>query len=218
VPLCVARLALQKENENPKKSNNMPSEKQLKQIKELINNAQLALAEANKLLADVETEDDDETEPTASAAEQAKSLNSSEEDGQKIVEGVFDGQHMVGPDGKQYAVPANYASKSKLVEGDVLKLIITEDGSFIYKQIGPVERKRKVGKLMKDAETGDFRVLSNGKQFRVLLASITYFKGEVADEVVILVPESRESQWAAVENIIKEGGAPAPAADDLDLA
>ena len=41
-------------------------------------------------------------------------------EGGKVIEGVFDGQNMIGPDGKQYPVPANYASKSKLVEGDVL--------------------------------------------------------------------------------------------------
>ena len=52
-----------------------------------------------------------------------------------IVEGVFNGQIMIGPDGKQYSVPANYASKSKLVEGDILKLTIDKDGSFIFKQI-----------------------------------------------------------------------------------
>ena len=52
-----------------------------------------------------------------------------------VIEGTFDGQIMIATDGKQYPVPANYASKSKLVEGDVLKLTITSDGSFIYKQI-----------------------------------------------------------------------------------
>jgi len=28
----------------------------------------------------------------------------------KVIEGVFDGQNMVGSDGKTYPVPANYAS------------------------------------------------------------------------------------------------------------
>src|SRR3989344_4636154 len=71
-------------------------------------------------------------------------------EGGKIIEGVFDGQNMMGPDGKQYPVPANYASKSKLVEGDVLKLTIADDGSFIYKQIGPVERRKVLGVLVQD--------------------------------------------------------------------
>lgn len=129
----------------------------------------------------------------------------SDEDGMRVIEGTFDGQNMVGPDGKQYSVPANYASKSKLVEGDTLKLTITRDGSFIYKQIGPIERQRLIGQLIRDEATGEFKVMVDGRGYKVLLASITYFKGEVGDEVVILVPQDGETRWAAVENIIKHG-------------
>lgn len=143
-------------------------------------------------------------------AEKANVLSISE--GGKIVEGVFDGQNMIGPDGKQYPVPANYASKSKLIEGDVLKLTISEDGSFIYKQIGPIERRKVMGLLLKD-EKGDYRVIGEGKTYRVLLASITYFKAEAGDELTIVVPEEAESQWAAVENVIKK----APDHDGRDL-
>ncbi len=127
-------------------------------------------------------------------------------EGGKVIEGVFDGQNMIGPDKKQYPVPANYASKSKLVEGDVLKLTIAEDGSFIYKQIGPVERKKMLGMLLVD-ERGDFRVIAEGKTYRVLLASLTYFKAEAGDEVTVVVPKDQESEWAAVENVIKKGSA-----------
>jgi len=124
--------------------------------------------------------------------------------GGKIIEGVFDGQNMIGPDKKQYPVPANYASKSKLVEGDVLKLTIAEDGSFIYKQIGPVERKKIIGLLSHD-ENGQYRVVAEGKSFRVLLASLTYFKAEPGDQVTIVVPKDGDATWAAVENVIKAG-------------
>lgn len=125
-------------------------------------------------------------------------------EGAKIIEGTFDGQNMLGPDGKQYSVPANYASKSKLVEGDVLKLTITRDGSFIYKQIGPIDRQRLIGQLTRDEVTGEYRVMADGHSYKVLLASITYFKGETGDEVVVLVPAVGETRWAAVENIIKQ--------------
>ncbi len=121
-----------------------------------------------------------------------------------IIEGVFDGQNMIGPDGKKYSVPANYASKSKLVEGDILKLTIDRQGNFIYKQIGPIERKRLVGTLVRDREKGEYIVLTGDKMFKVLLASITYYKGEDNDEVVVLVPKDADSTWAAVENIIKK--------------
>lgn len=129
----------------------------------------------------------------------------------KIIEGVFDGQNMMGPDGKKYPVPANYASKSKLVEGDVLKLTIADDGSFIYKQIGPVERAKKIG-ILTQTESGDYRVIADGKTYKVLLASLTYFKAEPGDEVTIVVPKDQEGEWAALENLIKKAGAAEEAA------
>jgi hypothetical protein len=135
-------------------------------------------------------------------SEKAQTFTMSE--GGKVIEGVFDGQNMIGPDKKQYPVPANYASKSKLVEGDVLKLTIADDGSFIYKQIGPIERKKMLGFLLVD-EKGDFKVLAEGKPYKVLLASLTYFKAEAGDEVTIVVPQGQETDWAAVENVIKKG-------------
>lgn len=121
----------------------------------------------------------------------------------KVIEGVFDGENMIGPDGKQYSVPANYASKSKLVEGDILKLIITSRGHFIYKQIGPAERTRIVGVLEKN-NTGEYLAVADGKKWRLLTASVTYYKGEQDDEIVILVPKAGESKWAAVENVVRK--------------
>lgn len=121
----------------------------------------------------------------------------------RVVEGVFDGQNMVGPDGKTYTVPANYASKSKLCEGDIMKLTISDDGSFIYKQIGPVERVRMIGNLVLD-EQGMYRAITekNGRSYRLLTASVTYYRGEPGDQVIMLVPKDMSSRWAAVENIV----------------
>lgn len=116
----------------------------------------------------------------------------------KIVEGVFDGQNMVGADGKTYPVPANYASKSKLVQGDILKLTIGQDGSFMYKQIGPIPRKQVVGTLK--LENGHYYVTVNGKDYRVLLASVTYFKAKPGDQVSVNLPEDdSQAEWAALE-------------------
>ena len=122
----------------------------------------------------------------------------------RVIEGVFDGQGMVGSDGKIYTVPPNYASKSKLVEGDLLKLTITPKGSFIYKQIGPIERARIVATLGFDATTGEYYATTDSKRWSAIKASVTYFKGEPGDEVVLLVPKSTPSKWAAIENIIKK--------------
>jgi len=118
------------------------------------------------------------------------------------VEGVFDGEKMIGPDGKIYDVPVNYASKSRLVEGDLMKLTVTAGGAFIYKQIKPADRRRLKGVLSVN-ETGEYSVTAEGRSWRVLTASVTYYKGEAGDQTVLIVPAAGRSHWGAVENIIK---------------
>ncbi len=124
----------------------------------------------------------------------------------RSIDGVFDGQNMVGEDGRKYLVPPNYASKSKLVEGDLLRLTIAENGRFLFKQKGPIERQRLVGTLVQDELTGDWKVVASGNGYKVLPAATSFHKGEVGDDVVILVPKDAPSRWAAVENIVKKDG------------
>ena len=174
----------------------MESNNQLEMIRQMLESAENALRGAKKLLAELIGE------PMPAPANHTPRP---EVVGGKVVEGVFDGQNMIGPDGKVYSVPANYASKSKLVEGDTLKLTIADDGTFVYKQIGPVERRRVIGSLSRDASTGEFVILLEGRTYKVLRASVTYFKGEEGDDIVVLLPKNAEGTWAAVENIIKAG-------------
>lgn len=117
-----------------------------------------------------------------------------------VIEGTFDGQNMIAADGRSYPVQANYASKSKLIIGDMLKLTIGETGTFMYKQIGPVPRRQIIGTL--GYEDGQYKVLAEGRVYKVLLASVTYYKAEVGDRVTLIVPESRESEWGAIDNIL----------------
>ena len=98
-------------------------------------------------------------------------------------------------------MPPNYASKSKLVEGDVMKLTIGPDGSFVYKQISPVERRRVTGRLVVD-EHNNFLVESDEGSYKILLASVTFYRAEEGDEVTVLLPENGEEEWGAVENVI----------------
>jgi len=161
-------------------------EKQVKRLRSLIQEAETNLAAAKELLISIVGDDENVVHPQG------------DEVAGKVIEGVFDGQTMIGPDGKSYPVPANYASKSKLIEGDILKLTIADDGGFIYKQIGPVARRQIIGTLMQ--HDGAYYVEAGGREYRVLLASVTYFKARVGDQVSIVVPEdNREAVWAAVE-------------------
>ena len=121
----------------------------------------------------------------------------------RTVDGVFDGEHMIGEDGRGYLVPPNYASKSRLVEGDLLRLVITDGGKFIFKQKGPIERLRAMGMLVRDDESDAWCVAADGRKYCVLPAAISFHKGTPGDEVVILLPKNTPSKWAAVENVIK---------------
>ncbi|MBP9717949.1 hypothetical protein KBD59_01510 [Candidatus Gracilibacteria bacterium] len=169
---------------------------QLALLKEMLEAAESSLRSAKHIITELTG---GSSTAKAGIVRQAASLKQSEEKGQ-IIEGVFDGQNMMGPEGKSYPVPANYASKSKLIAGDVLKLTISDDGSFIYKQIGPIERKRVVGPLI--YENGQYKVLAGGKAYKVLLASVTYYHAEVGDNVTLIVPMTDDSEWGAIDNVL----------------
>ena len=95
-----------------------------------------------------------------------------------------------------------------------MKLTITEDGKFIYKQIHPVERRTVVGALIQ--EDGQYKVLAEGKTFRVLLASVTFYRAEVGDQVTIILPTDMEANWGAVENVIPKHVSDAAAQEHLN--
>jgi hypothetical protein len=168
-------------------------------IKQILDNVEIQIQKLKMYLSD-----DIDFESAVDYSKVAESIGTLKQgENERIIEGVFDGQKMIGPDGKQYYIPANYISKSKLVEGDILKLTIDAAGNFIYKQIGPVDRDRLVGLLLK-TEDGEYVVKVEDVVYKVILASVTYFKGDEGDEAVILVPKGTTCQWAAVENIIKK--------------
>lgn len=181
----------EEENKEDELSENEKSHK-IQSLREMINNAEKTIQSAKAMLLSIEGK-----------KKTGRKRKVEEEDG-TIIEGTFDGQIMVGTDGKQYPVPANYASKSKLVEGDMLKLTITLDGSFIYKQIGPAARKQALGIVNQD-ESENYNVMVEGKPYKVLLASITYFKAEPGDEVAVVMPRDIESSWIAIENVLQKG-------------
>lgn len=163
------------------------ADKQLRTLKKLIQEAETSLAGAKELLASLVGDDDVVTRAGAPA-------------GGKVIEGTFDGQNMVDTEGKLYPVPANYASKSKLVQGDGLKLTIGDDGAFLYKQIAPTERRKLIGTL--NLKDGQYYVESSGHDYRVLFASVTYYKAQPGDQVTVVVPEEGQADWAAIEAVL----------------
>lgn len=120
------------------------------------------------------------------------------------IEGIFDGERMLDAQGKSYQVPPNYASKSKLIEGDPLKLYITPDGKYLYKQLGPIERRTIPGVLRME---GNHYVVDadEGDTYSILTACVTYYMAlyniKPDDRVMIMVPAEGKARWAVIDNI-----------------
>ena len=135
-------------------------EKQIKRLRSLLQEAETNLAAAKELLNSVLGDGDIITAPRDTVV--------SDPDG-KIIEGVFDGQIMIGPDGK-----------------------------FLYKQIGPVERKSVIGTLTHHDDK--YYVEVAGREYEILYASVTYFHLREGSQVSVVIPaKNDEAQWAAVE-------------------
>jgi len=189
-------------------------------LKQLIDAAEESIASAKEILNELNGELPIKANGyTSKKPTNGLNGNGNDSDKGKIIEGVFDGQNMIGPDGKKYPVPPNYASKSKLVSGDILKLTVTETGSFIYKQIGPVERIQVIGTLKQVGS--EFIVNTDNGDYQVLTASVTYFKAEPGDQVTLIIAAGSKAGWGAIENIIPrnvakaaEANAAAPASPD----
>ncbi|MDD3862139.1 MAG: hypothetical protein PHP74_04620 [Candidatus Gracilibacteria bacterium] len=178
----------------------MSQASKLAMIKEMIDSAESNLRSAKQILVELVGGKTSKKTVFAKMAQELDPIEKDDDGEDKIVEGVFNGETMTDKDEKDYPVPANYASKSKLIPGDVLKLTIKEDGTFLYKQIGPIERKRVIGILTYG--DGQYKVIAAGKAYKVLLASVTYFKAEVGDKITLIVPEVEDSEWGAIENVL----------------
>ncbi len=179
-------------------SKEIDTSQDIEDLKRYILSAENSLEAAKKSLANITGETISKVNKSSLMTGKLEGLSVTP-DG-KIIEGIFDGENMIGPDEKIFPVPANYASKSKLIEGDKLKLTVAEDGTFIYKQIGPAPRKSIIGTL--NFSDNSYHVLAEGKSYDILYASVTYYKAKAGDRVTIVVPDSLDSRWASLDNVI----------------
>ena len=99
------------------------SDAKLKAVHAVLANIRQSLETVEGMVKEIEEGNTELSDEDIQRLETEPSANTDADRG-RIIEGVFDGYQMIGPDGTKYSVPANYSSKSKLVEGDLLKLTI----------------------------------------------------------------------------------------------
>ena len=118
---------------------------------------------------------------------------------EELGRGFFTGTSVVTQKGT-FQVPENYISKSRLVEGDELKVFIKE-GRILFKQIRPVPRKAARGIILR--KDNKCNVIVGDSQYKIISASARFFSLESGDEVMIQLPAEEKAEWAVVTYVIK---------------
>ena len=176
----------------------MENKKTIEAISDFIITAEKSIKNAKKLLKDLLDENDIslDTEIDLDTAW----LNSYTSESNKIVEWVFTWTEMLWSDNNKYPIPANYASKSKLVQWDKLKLTIEWNGKMLYKQIAPIEREFKTWLIVREKER--YQVIAEWKTYDLLTAAVTHFRANIWDTVIVIIPANKKATFAAIEALI----------------
>lgn len=182
------------------------SGKKLDSILNLIEIAENNLKTVKSLLAELNT---DKGLKITTSEYKTPTLRSTEEiSALEVVEGHFDGENMIGDNGKTYPVPQNYASKTQLVVGDRMKWILTTERES-FKLIQPAQRERVTGTFAIEGEHFVALVDKYPVSIKILKASATYAMKQLGlkpgDEVAIYIPKDTTPTWGAFINVVKSG-------------
>lgn len=176
----------------------MENKKTIEAIVDFIVTAEKSIKNAKKLLKDLANSNGINLKSEFNYDTKWLESYSSNED--KIIEWVFTWAEMLGSDGIKYPIPANYASKSKLVQWDRLKLTINSLWKMTYKQIVPIEREIKIWLIAKEKDK--YIVVADWKTYDLLTASVTHFKANIWDKISIIIPAWKQATFAAIEAVI----------------
>ena len=176
----------------------MGNKKNIAAIRDFIISAEKSIRNAKKLLKDVLEENNISTESSVNL--DTNWLNSYSSEDSKIIEWVFTWEEMLWADGNKYPVPANYSSKSKLVQWDKLKVTITPNGKMLYKQIAPINRSFVTWLVVKEKDK--FQVVAEWKTYDLLTAAVTHFKANIWDTVTVIIPEWKQATFAAIDLVV----------------
>ena len=180
------------------------NEAQIKKLATMIESAMISINWAREILNDltwgVVTDENSSADFIKAAASLWTEAWASAWWDSKVVEWIFDWEKMIDSEWFSHPIPANYISKSKLVEWDWLKLTISDEWRFLYKQIRPVPRRHITWTLTIDND--QYKVIADWQTYKVILAAITYFKAGVWDRISVIVPCDKEAIWAAVDAVI----------------
>jgi len=126
------------------------------------------------------------------------------------IEGTFDGQFLVTSTGQKVEVPANYASKTRVLYGDVVKAY-KEGGEQKFKVT--TKQPRKKLKALTTKREGKWHVVTGLGSYKISDSSADFNNLQLNQEVNVLVPESNtQVPYAAFDEIYVAGPTTVPTA------
>ncbi len=179
----------------------MDNKKVILAIKDFITTSEKSLKSAKKLLTDLAKQNNINLDSQINLS--TWWLHHYSDENSKIIEWVFTWEEMLWSDDKKYPIPVNYASKSKIVQWDKLKLTIDSAWKMTYKQISPIQREVKTGLITNDK--WKFQVVCEWDTYNLLTAAVTHFKADIWDSVCVLLPKWKKASFAAIEAVIPKG-------------
>ncbi len=162
-----------------------PNQKKIQLIQDLLESAEKSVQHAKNLL------------------DELTNTGSNFDSNTKIIEGVFKGDYLLGDDGERYEVAANYASKSKIIEGSRLRGTIMPDGRIKYTITEKAQYELKLGKVVTN-EKHETLIQIDDYQAKVLWESITFFRLEEGDDAYIRVPKGQKAEFAVIDSSLTE--------------
>ena len=175
----------------------MENKKTIEAIVDFIVTAEKSIKNAKKLLKDLANNNEIKLDVEVDLS--TKWLESYTDKESKIIEWVFTAE-MLCSDWNTYPVPANYASKSKMVQWDKLKLTIDNLWKMTYKQIQPIEREIKTWLVVKEKDK--YQVVADGKTYDLLTAAGPHFKAQIWDKISIIIRSWKPASCAASVGVI----------------
>ncbi len=166
-----------------------PNQKKIQLIQDLLESAEKSVQHAKNLLEEL----------TNASSSGASTFDSNV----KIIEGVFKGDHLLGDDSERYEVAANYASKSKIIEGSRLRGTIMPDGRIKYTITEKAQYELKLGRVVTN-DQHETLIQIDDYQAKVLWESITFFRLEEGDEAYIRVPKGQKAEFAVIDSSLTE--------------
>lgn len=169
-------------------------------VKKSTNELLKMIRQVESLLSDIRKE-------VQQMSEENKSIDYTQLEG---ITGKYDGFSMICDDGTRYEVPQNYAAKTKIVYGDVLKLI-EQDGKKLFKQVVKVDRIKVDGILTK--KEGEWYLLTDRGSYRVSGIAADFQRAQLNSEATAFLPQDNLNAPFAtldkVEGFIKDNKEPA---------